>query len=147
VPTLLLLLLLPPDINNDDDEEEDGGSCGMVGLDWRSGVGQDRPVAVTVASIGSASPKTHLYLAPSGNSGSVRIVSWTCNMRNTHARERKKEKIETEHETRVINMKHVIGRRQQQTSPSSVAVDIVVGGKEKRGRKGREVGCEPGAFV
>jgi hypothetical protein len=49
----------------------------MAGLDWRSGVGQDSPVAVTVASIGSASPKTHLYLAPKGRSGSVLIVNWT----------------------------------------------------------------------
>lgn len=48
---------------------------GMAGRDWRSGVGQDSPVAVTVASIGSASPKTHLYLAPNGKSGSVLIVN------------------------------------------------------------------------
>lgn len=51
---------------------------GMAGREWRSGVGQERPVGVTVASIGSASPKTHLYLAPNGKSGSVLIVSWTC---------------------------------------------------------------------
>ena len=49
----------------------------MDGRDWRSGVRQDNPVAVTAASMGSASPKTHLYLAPIGNSGSVRIVSCT----------------------------------------------------------------------
>lgn len=52
-----------------------GAGAGIVGLDCRSGVGHDKPVAVTVASIGSASPKTHLYLAPCGSSGSVRIVS------------------------------------------------------------------------
>ena len=50
---------------------------GMAGLDWRSGVGHESPVAVTVASIGSASPKTHLYFAPSGKSGSVLMVNWT----------------------------------------------------------------------
>ena len=48
---------------------------GMAGLDCRSGVGQERPVAVTVASMGSASPKTHLYLAPEGKSGNVLMVS------------------------------------------------------------------------
>ena len=85
VTPTLLLLLLPPDINVGDEEDVGGvgGSCGMVGLDWRSGVGHERPVAVTVASIGSASPKTHLYLAPSGSSGSVRIVSWTWTNKNT----------------------------------------------------------------
>ena len=46
-----------------------------TGRDFRSGVGHERPVAVTAASIGSASPKTHLYLAPVGSSGKVRIVS------------------------------------------------------------------------
>lgn len=50
---------------------------GMAGRDCRSGVGQDNPVGVTVASIGSASPKTHLYLAPDGRSGSVLMVNWT----------------------------------------------------------------------
>jgi hypothetical protein len=35
-------------------------------------------MAVTTASIGSAFPNTHLYLAPEGNSGRVRIVNCTC---------------------------------------------------------------------
>ena len=42
----------------------------------------ESPVAVTAASMGSASPKTHLYLAPVGNSGSVRIVSCACNCKH-----------------------------------------------------------------
>lgn len=42
-----------------------------------SGVGQERPNSVTDASIGSANPKTHLYLAPYGSSGSVLIVRRT----------------------------------------------------------------------
>lgn len=48
---------------------------GMSGRERRSGVGQLSPVDVTAASIGSASPNTHLYLAPAGSSGSVLIVS------------------------------------------------------------------------
>ena len=66
------------DDEEDEEEDEVEALAAMAGLDCRSGVKQDNPVAVTAASMGSASPKTHLYLAPAGKSGSVRIVSWTC---------------------------------------------------------------------
>lgn len=71
---------LPTAVEDEDEDDDDGcgdDGDGITGRDWRSGVGQESPVAVTVASMGSASPKTHLYLAPNGKSGRVRIVSWT----------------------------------------------------------------------